>query len=302
MTFVLIAVGLAALIAGGALLVSSAVSLAARWGLPPAVIGATVVGIGTSLPELLVSVQAALAGSPDIALGNVVGSNTANILLILGVSLVIGGAFRVQADARADLMWMGAAALALLPVFWLGTVDRIAGMIGLAAAAGFVLMAIRRAPDQVPAVPTQGPWRIAGGLLAGIVALVLGADWLITGATVLAREVGLSEAVIGLTVIAIGTSLPELATSITAAIKRQAGIAFGNVIGSNIFNVFGILGATALISPIPVAPRFLTVDLPVMLAATALIAVPALLGWRIGRLFGLGLLVSYAAYIGVGLA
>lgn len=300
MTYLLIAVGLIALIGGGTLLVSHAVTLASRLGLSATVIGATVVGIGTSLPELLVSVQAALSGATDIALGNVIGSNTANILLIFGISLVIGGGMRVARSDRGDVIWMAGAALALIPVFWLGTVSRSIGVIALIAVIGFILIALKRTDSgqtKMPGMPDHGYPRIIIGLLTGIALLVLGADWLITGATGLARAFGLSEAVIGLTVVAIGTSLPELATSITAAVKRQTGIALGNVIGSNIFNVLGILGFTALIMPIPVAPRFLMVDLPVMLIATCAIALPAWFGWRVGRVFGSVLLISYCAYL-----
>ena len=297
----LIGAGLALLFVGGEALVRGAVALAARLGLSPVVIGLTVVGFGTSMPELVVSLNAALGGTPDIALGNVVGSNTANILLIAGIAALVWPIRTAGLHLGRDLVAMLAAALMLVPLFALGSLSRWTGAILLAALAGYLVMtfrASRAAPDAgAEAAPTPLPLPLTLAYLAGgLLMLVFGARWLVDGAVAVARDLGVSEAFIGLTIVAIGTSLPELATSMIAALRRQSAIAVGNVVGSNIFHVLGILGATALIAPIPVAPRFLTLDLPVMLAATLLL-IALLRAPAIGRLAASALLAGYAAYV-----
>jgi cation:H+ antiporter len=294
----LVLAGLAALFAGGEALVRGAVGLAARLRVPPLVIGLTVVGFGTSAPELVVSIGAALRGVPDIALGNVVGSNIANILLILGLCALLRPLSTGTGDLRRETAVMMAAALALVPLFLLGRLDRGAGALLLAALAAYLGWTIRTARaggEQLRADTPAGPALLWVG--AGLVALVLGARWLVDGAVGLARGLGLSEAFIGLSIVAVGTSLPELATGVVAALRRQADLAIGNVVGSNIFNVLGILGATALVAPIPVAPRFATFDLPVMLAATAAAVLVIRRAPVIGRAAGVAALAAYAAYL-----
>lgn len=297
MDFLLILAGLAGLFLGGEGLVRGASGLAARLGLPPLLIGLTVVGFGTSMPELLVSVDAALKGVPAIAIGNIVGSNIANILLILGVSALLWP-MAVAGGLKRDLAWMLAAGLALVPLFALGTVGRLAGLALLAALAVYLWQAFRNPgeaePD--PVAPMDLP-RAALLIAVGLVGLVVGARLLVDGAVNLARDIGLSEAFIGLSIVAVGTSLPELATSVVAALRRQSALAIGNVVGSNIFNVLGILGATAVIAPIPVENRFLAFDLPVMLAVSAVLAAILWRGGSIGRLAGAGLLAAYGAYL-----
>ncbi|WP_304617197.1 sodium:calcium antiporter [Paracoccus sp. (in: a-proteobacteria)] len=304
MEWILLIAGLAALFVGGEALVRGAVGIARRLAIPPLLIGLTVVGFGTSTPELLVSVDAALRGVPDIAIGNIIGSNIGNILLILGLAALIWP-IRIMGDTlRRDTAVMMGAALVLLPAFWPGELGRPAGLALVAGLVGFLLLSFLRPGSDQPAEDDAPPPRLWLSLIwvaAGLAALMLGARWLVDGATTIARDLGLSEAFIGLSIVAIGTSLPELATSLVAALRRQSEIAIGNIVGSNIFNVLGILGITAVIQPIPVADRFLTLDLPVMIAVSALLTV-LLMRPRIGRLTGLGLLAGYAAYVWVAMA
>jgi cation:H+ antiporter len=290
--------GLAGLFLGGEALVRGAVGIAHRLAMPPLLIGLTVVGFGTSTPELLVSVDAALRGVPDIAIGNVVGSNIGNILLILGLSAVIWPIRVSGATLRRDCAVMVTAALALVPVFWLGVMGWPAGLVLVVALVAYLAWAYlqqgEKGADDV--IASRPIWQALLWVGVGLAALMLGARFLVDGAVAIARTAGVSEAFIGLTIVAIGTSLPELATSLIAALRRQSEIAIGNIVGSNIFNILGILGVTALITPIPVAPRFLTFDLPVMIAASVLLAV-LLARPLAGRTVGLGLLAAYAVYV-----
>ena len=290
--------GLIALFVGGEALVRGAVGIARKLAMSPLLIGLTVVGFGTSTPELLVSVDAAWRGSPDIAVGNIVGSNIGNILLILGVTALISPIVIRGATLARDSAIMLAAALLLVPMFWLGQIGRPAGALLVAGLAGFLLWAYLQ-PGEAPEADDTPPlpaWQSVLWVALGLAGLMLGARFLVDGAVNIARGFGVSEAFIGLTIVAVGTSLPELATSLIAALRRQSAIAIGNVVGSNIFNVLGILGATALVAPIPVAPRFLAFDLPVMIGATLALVVMLRAG-RIGRLMGVVLLLAYAAYV-----
>ena len=304
MELVLIGLGLVALLAGGELLVRGAVGVAAHLGLPPMVIGLTLVGFGTSTPELLTSVQAALAGAPGIALGNVVGSNTANVLLILGVAALLMPVAVSPGTFRRDGAALAIATALCLAATLSGTIGRLWGAVLLAGLAGFLVVTLRSSradPDAAPeALPGLGaPLGLGLGLsVAGLAVTILGARLLVDGAVALARDFGVSEALIGVTVVAVGTSLPELATTLVAARRGQNDVAFGNVIGSNIFNVLGILGVTALVSPLAVAPEIAAFDIWVMLAATVALIAVAVTGWRITRAEGAVLLAAYAAYIG----
>jgi cation:H+ antiporter len=293
------ALGLVGLFLGGDWLVRGASGIARSFRVPPLVIGLTIVGFGTSTPELLVSVQAALGGVPGIAIGNVVGSNTANILLILGLAAAFGTIAARWAAVRGDLIWMIGASALLLPMFWDGRVGRIEGAILAAGIVAYILSSLRRvgshpSDDATPADPL---WKSAVFTLVGLVAVMVGARLLVDSATEIARWLGVSEAVIGLTIVAVGTSLPELATSIAAALKGHREIALGNVIGSNIFNVLAILGITALVMPIPVEARFLSLDVPLMLGVSALLV--GLVIWRnaIPQIAGFAFLALYALYI-----
>ena len=304
MDLLLIAVGLVGLLVGGELLVRGAVGVAARLGLPPMVIGLTLVGFGTSTPELLTSVQAALAGAPGIALGNVVGSNTANILLILGLAALLLPVAVTPGTFRRDGAALAIATVLCVAATMTGTIGRVWGALLVAGLVGFLVVTLRSsrgAPD-APADDLPGlraPLATSVVLsVAGLAVTIVGAKLLVDGAVALARDFGVSEALIGVTIVAIGTSLPELATTLVAARRGQNDVAFGNVIGSNIFNVLGILGATALIAPLAVAPEIAARDVWVMAAATVALIAVAVSGWRITRGEGAALLLAYAAYVG----
>lgn len=292
--------GLVGLFFGGEALVRGAVGIARRLSIPPLLIGLTVVGFGTSTPELLVSADAAWRSVPDIAIGNIVGSNIGNILLIVGLSALIWPISVPGGTLRRDTAVMIAAALILPPVFWLGEMGRLSGAVLVAGLIAYLVWAYFKpgvgTADDDPA-PMLPLWQAALWVAAGLVALMVGARFLVDGAVSIARGYGISEAFIGLTIVAVGTSSPELATSLIAAFRRQSEIAIGNIVGSNIFNVLGILGITALIAPIPVAGRFLNFDLPVMIAASLVLTGLLLLRPRIDRLTGIGLLLAYAAYV-----
>ena len=309
--FILIAGGFVALMFGGEMLVKGAVSAATRLGVSPMVIGLTLVGFGTSTPELLTSLQAAFAGAPGIAIGNVVGSNTANVLLILAVAALIAPIAVARDAFWRDGSVMIAASLACLAVVLSGSVGRVGGGILVAALVAYLtytLWSERRRPSpagevyahEAEAVPGKpvGLGAALGLFAVGLVITLLGARFLVQGAVGIATDFGVSEAVIGVTIVAIGTSLPELVTSVIAARKGEADVALGNVIGSNIFNILGILGVTALVHPLSVPAEIAMRDIWVMLvAAGALIAV-AVTGWRINRTEGGIMLALYAAYLG----
>lgn len=292
--------GFLGLFLGGEGLVRGAVGLAQRLAIPPLLIGLTIVGFGTSTPELLVSAEAALRGSPDIAVGNVIGSNIGNVLLIVGIAALLWPIRAMGGSLRRDTAVMMASAVVLVPLFWLGMVGRLAGLALFAALVAYLVLAFlqRGSDDPDEDLPPAAPaWKSLLWVVGGIAVLMLGANLLVDGAVNIARDFGVSEAFIGLTIVAIGTSLPELATSVIAAIRRQSEIAIGNVVGSNIFNVLGILGLTAVITPIPVDPRFLSFDLPVMIAACAVLTGLLLLRPQIGRPMGALMLAAYAAYV-----
>lgn len=308
MSYLLLALGLAGLFLGGEFLVRGAVAIARGLGLSPLVIGLTVVGFGTSAPELLVSVDAARQGAPGIAIGNVVGSNIANILLIVGVSVSLAPLIIGFVTVRRDLLVMLAATLALWLMILDGNLSRIEGLALLAGLAGFLTLALASLrggpdmPDDDGGTRPMPAWKAGPIAIAGLGLLVVSADLVVENATLIARGFGVSEAVIGLTVVAIGTSLPELATAIVSALRGQSDIAVGNIVGSNIFNILCILGLTALIAPVPVEPRFVRFDMAVAFAAAAGFTV-LLIPRRLPRMVGPVLLAGYAAYMGaVGLA
>ncbi|WP_439529717.1 calcium/sodium antiporter [Pannonibacter sp.] len=293
-----LAIGLVLLFVGGEGLVRGAVSLAARLGMSPLLIGLTVVGFGTSMPELVVSLKAAFYGSPDIAVGNVVGSNTANILLILGAAAVIYPIPTRIPGIRRDLFVMLGVAFFTLGLGYMGAVDRLTGSAMFIALIGYLTYAAMsgKSDDDEEKPATLPLWQQLGFIFAGLAALVYGADLLVTGATSIARSFGISEAVIGLTIVAVGTSLPELATSVVAALRKHSEIAIGNVIGSNIFNIFGILSLTAIIHPISINPTIAGFDIPLMLAASVLLVILLLGSKHLSRLIGGGFLALYAGY------
>lgn len=295
----LIATGFAGLLLGGNWLVNGAVGLATRWGVSPLVIGLTLVGFGTSMPELVTSVQAALAGSPGIAMGNVIGSNIANILLILGLTCALSPMAVAKGTLRRDgLVMLGATMAALALVLW-GSINRPMGLLLVSGLALYLISALRRGEDATDMPQTQPVpplWQAAAGVLIGLVVTILAARALVTGAVAVAASWGVSEALIGVTIVAVGTSLPELVTSLIAARKGQADMAFGNIIGSNIFNVLGILGVTAIVRPMAVPDQFIALDIWVMAAAALAVLIMGTTGRRISRGEGAALLTGYAAY------
>ena len=261
-------------------------------------IGLTIVGFGTSTPELLVSVQAALEGQSGIAIGNVVGSNIANILVILGLSALVAPLVMSFDRVRNDLLWMIAAALIVVPMFLTGFLTRTEGVILFVGIVIYVVIALRQvgteAPDDLPVPPL---WQSLALVGVGLVALMIGARFMVDSATDIARTLGISEAIIGLTIVAVGTSLPELATSVTAAFRGQREIAIGNVVGSNVFNIFAILGLTAMIAPIPVEQRFLMIDTPIMIGVSLALTAILFLAGGVGRVMGVAFLAAYAVYV-----
>jgi cation:H+ antiporter len=294
--------GLVVLVFAGDALVKGAVNLSLRLGIPALIVGLTIVAFGTSAPELVVSVQAVLKGAPALALGNVVGSNVANILLVLGVPALIS-ALVVGRDLGRDYLIMIGATLLFMALAFTGTFGTWQALVllaGLTLMLGELYVRARagRAEVDVDGVEPGVPgWRIALWLAAGIIGLPLGAHLLVDGAVSIATVLGVSEAVIGLTLVAIGTSLPELATTVAAALRREAGVAMGNVIGSNVFNLLGIIGVAGLVGPIPVPPEMLRLDIWVMLASSALLGLFILSRRPIGRGAGVVLLSLYAGYL-----
>jgi cation:H+ antiporter len=313
--------GLLLLIAGGDLLVRGAVRVASRLGVSPLVIGLTLVGFGTSTPELVTSVQAALVGSPGIAFGNIVGSNIANILLIIGAAAILHPILVSSSSIRRDGVVMILVALAFAGFAAVMPMERWLGVIFILALAAYVYIAFRQERQTQPvgdhgaayeksvalqAVdPGTDPARDGRGsvilpiliTVAGLVLVVLGGTFLVDGAITVARSFGISETVIGLTIVAVGTSLPEFVTSVLAAFRRQGDVAFGNIVGSNIYNILGIGGATALMAPSEVPAEIVGFGNLVMIAVSVLMIAFAWTGLRIGRREGLALLLGYVAYV-----
>jgi cation:H+ antiporter len=302
-------IGLVMLLVAGDLIVRGAVNMALRLGVPALIVSLTIVAFGTSAPELLVSIDAVLRDAGGLALGNVVGSNVANILLVLGVPAVLARLSTGDPATRQSYLVMLAVSLLFIAVCFFGPIRWPGALVLLAALTVLLTHQFRDArshargqrddlPPDVEGVDPEMSWpRIVIFVVLGLIGLPLGAELLVNGAVQIASDFGVSDRVIGLTVIAIGTSLPELATTVVAALKRQADVAIGNVIGSNIFNLLGIIGVAALIGPIPVDPSFLSFDLWVMLGASVVLA-PFVFGWRnLTRRWGALLLALYASYM-----
>ena len=310
-----VAAGLVILVFAGDFLVKGAVNLALRLGIPALVVGLTVVAFGTSAPELLVSIKAILDGAPGIALGNVVGSNIANVLLVLGVPALISTLHTSRLDTSQSYITMMLGTFLFIGLAFVGVFAWWSGLILLAGLTFMLWQSYAHARRHKAAVTAAAQDEledlegaepgISGGKIAfflglGIIGLPVGAHLLVDGAVNIARVIGVSEAVIGLTLVALGTSLPELATTVMAAIRKSADVALGNVIGSNVFNLLGIIGVASLVGPIPVDAGFLRFDLWVMLAAS-LVLVPFVfmrrdIGPAVGGLFVAGY-VAYVIYL-----
>lgn len=303
--FILVAIGVLGLYFGGKYLVKGSVGLSLRFGIPPMIVGLTVMAFGTSAPELIVSVRAALTNHADLAFGNIVGSNIANILLILGVPALIAPLRTDKIDSR--IPWAEAMAASLL--FWFlvqfEPFTRWQGLIMLSAFALVMGFQVKRAMDGAEdakvdvdeSAKDQPMGKIVLWLLIGLAALPLGAEALVRGAVEIAREFGVSEAVIGLTIVAIGTSLPELAASVAAASRGETAMAVGNALGSCLFNILLILGVTSVLSSSVVDAKLIHFDIPVMVLTMALMGIFVFGKRPITRGAALFMIGLYALYI-----
>ncbi|ESQ83680.1 hypothetical protein AEAC466_11785 [Asticcacaulis sp. AC466] len=304
LNWIYVAGGFVALFFGGEGLIRGAIALAERLHLPKLLIGLTIVGFGTSMPELLVSLKAVRDHAPDVAVGNVVGSNIANILLIAGLGALIRPMSTQSPGLKRDVLVMLAASIALAVLAWRGVIDSAAGMAMVGAIGIYLIIALitgRKAArlnetDAAPGRPLSIPLSLVF-ISVGMGLLVAGANFLVEGATAIASSMGVSQAIIGLTLVAVGTSLPELTVSVIGAVKGQNEVSLGNVLGSNIFNIFAVLGVTAWLLPIAVSQRFLAVDIPLLVAVSLAICVVIFCSRRVGRLTGLMFLFIYAAYM-----
>jgi len=308
--FIQLAGGLVYLLWGGDLLVRGSVALARRYRVSPMVIALTVIAFGTSLPELVVVLHASLTGSPGLVLGNVVGSNIANVLFVAGSAAVVFPLTYGERSVRRDSAVMIAASVLLIVLCAGGVMTRLGGVILLAGFVAVMAVTAREAAEAYREADLKTPleWvlglpgkprTIALFIVLGIIGLPLGAKLIVDASVQIAADLGVRESVVGLTILAFGTSLPELATTVMAAVQRRTEVAVGTIIGSNIFNVLAIMGAGAVVSPMPVAvaPGFFTVDFPVMLGTAVLLSVFVWLRRPIGRVAGVTFVIGYLAYI-----
>jgi len=303
MSFVYLIVGFVLLVVGADKFVAGASAAARKLGVPALIVGLTVVAFGTSAPELAVSVTAAMSGANEIAVGNVVGSNIFNLLVVAGLSAVLCPLALDRDILRRDWpLSMAAAAILTAMVAWNGDISRLEGLVLLALFAGLMVLQLRPALQNRAALLAQKdenevqmkPSLIAVNIVIGLAAIILGGQLAVNGATGIARMFGLSETLIGLTIVAIGTSLPELVTSLVAARRGQNDIAMGNVIGSNLFNILLILGVSAVISPISVLPTAV-IDGAILLVVSLLFYLPARKG-TLSRPVGAVMALTYVAY------
>ena len=313
--FILFLVGFGLLVLGAELLVRGSSSLASALGISPLIIGLTIVAYGTSAPELAVSIKAGLAGQPDLALGNVVGSNIFNVLFVLGLSAAICPLVVSQQLVVLDVpILIGLSLLLLGMVVFDGTVSRVDGLILVAGMIGYTLLQVRIAKREKPDIQAEyaqhygaknttkpGPARLAlfvGYCIVGLGLLVLGTHWFVNGAVAIAAALGVSELVIGLTIVAAGTSMPEVFTSVVAAIKGERDIAVGNAVGSSIFNIIAILGIASVVTPggLTAAPHLVAVDLPIMIGVAVACLPIFFTGHSIDRWEGVVLFAYYIFY------
>lgn len=308
--FAFAGLGLLILILAGDALVRGAVNTSLRLGVPALIVSLTIVAFGTSAPELLIAVNAILDGAPGIALGNVVGSNTANVLLVLGLPALLAGLRTSECETGKSYLIMISVSVLFVALCFVGPITWWHGLL-LLGVLGLILgdqlreaLAHRNQNSRghIEAVEGADPemrwWKIGIYTVLGLIGLPLGADLLVDSSVSIARTYGVSDTVIGLTLIAIGTSLPELATTVMAAFRNQTEVALGNVIGSNMFNLLAIMGIASLVGPIPVDRSFLVFDLWVMLGASLLIA-PFVFSRKLNmtKRWGISLTAAYAVYL-----
>lgn len=310
MTFTYLTFGLVLLAVGGDILVRSAVGIAKEMRVSPLFTGLVLVGFGTSLPELVASIVAITNGSSALVVGNIFGSNIANVLLILGVTALI---MSIPADPKAfsrDAPVLTVATIACMAAAYSGTIGRLVGFFFFYALITYLFYTyskesvasdesaeLHKAEADIVDAPTTSLPVLTFLFIGGMAAIVLGAHWTVTSSITVARMFEIPETIIGLTLVAVGTSLPELATSVAAAIRRHTDVAFGNIIGSNLFNILGILGITALVKPIIVPPGALTYDIWILGGVTALLILFAFTDRKISRFEGATFLALYVAYM-----
>ena len=294
----LLAVGFVMLVKGSDWFVDGAAGIAAKFRIPQIIIGLTIVAMGTSAPEAAVSITAAMDGSADITVGNIVGSNILNILIILGLASAIVPIAVGKSTLKVDAPYMIAISAIFLALGWDGTITRLDGVILLALFAayiGYMIWGALHSNEEGDEIKDMKVWQMLLATAGGLALVVWGADVAVDAATELARIFGLSERFIGLTVVALGTSLPELFTSVTAARKGNADIAIGNIVGSNIFNILFVVGLSSMIIDVPFAPNF-RIDMAVAIAAALFLWAASLKEQRLVRWHGIVMLVGYAAY------
>lgn len=305
MSVLLLVIGVVLLYSGGEALVRGARSLASRLGIRPMVIGLTVMAFGTSAPELAATLASALRGVPDLGVGNVLGSNIANVGLILGVAALVRPIGPSAGFVRRELPVVLAVMLVLVPLAWNASLGRLEGVLLLAGLALYLGVLLRADPERVEeevagdADAPSGPSLAVSGVLVAVGAALLvgGAEALVRGSVTIATALGVPERVIGLSMVALGTSLPELASSLVAALRREGAMILGNVAGSNVFNVLAVLGATATVTPLPLSLSAVGADLAVAVGFSAALALLTALRPGIGRGRGALLLGAYLAYV-----
>jgi cation:H+ antiporter len=308
MAYIQVIGGLVLLVFAADFLVRGSVSLAQRMGIHTLVIGLTVVAFGTSTPELVVGVDAVLTGVPTLALGNVVGSNIANIWLVVGFPAVVAPFMCNTPRFTHNMMIMLFSTAVFIGFAFMGAFTYWMGLILLTMLAGFIYFTSSRRNDpdvmkqalcDIEGIPEEpDSYTVSWALIiGGLVGLITGAHILVQGSVVIAREMGVSEAVIGLTLVALGTSIPELVTAVVAAARNHCEMAIGNVIGSNIFNLLGIIGVSSIVGDIPVPEAFLRIDLWIMVLASLTLLPYAVFGWRLGRRSGIAFCCAYVTFI-----
>ena len=305
MPWLLSFLGLFLLLISGDFLVKGAIQLSNRLGVSALLVSLTVVAFGTSAPELIVAIKATLSGSPGLAMGNVVGSNIANILLVLGLPTLLVRLQNGITDTKRSFVLMILASVLFIVFGISGSFSWVHGIVLLSLLTFFLFDTFKQSTETTSNNESlefryrtpQSWWTIIFFILLGIIGLPLGADLLVNNASTLAKDYGISDAVIGLTLVAIGTSLPELATTFIAVVRKKAEVVLGNLIGSNIFNLLAIIGITSLISPVPVDPTFIKFDFWIMLGASILLAPFIFLNIQFNRLSGFLFVTLYISYL-----
>ncbi len=294
----LLVIGFVMLVKGADWFVDGASNIAAKFKIPQLVIGLTIVAMGTSAPEAAVSITAALQGSADITIGNILGSNILNVLIILGLSAVIVPIAIAKSTVKIETPFLIGVTVVLLLLGLDGTISLVDGLILIALFIVYLLYLLRMAknnPEEPEEMKSLKLWQAIAATVIGLVLIVLGSDFSVDAATEIARMLGLSERFIGLTIVALGTSLPELFTSVTAARKGNADIAIGNIVGSNVFNILFVVGLSSLVTPVPFASNFI-VDTIVATAAVVFLLLATIKKRKLVRWHGIVMLLGYVAY------